>query len=858
MQHALGSIRLATLLSCLVFGVVGCNGSDSHDDSTHAPDSTTSTAAGNAQKGPFQPGGSAAAFKLQADGTRRGADVSGDIATDGAFELTGIDWTGPTRLEMTGPFFNEFTGNFSMGDDASATLQSVVTLPGDGRTNVNMFTHFIAARIIHLMGADARFDDARDQARDELATIMGISAAPGTLDLLHDDGDDAHEDDSANLLLFSAATLAAGIGQDGIDTVAADFADDGQINGGGQAAFDAIKQATVDNPDLLATARTNLQGQYSVTPPGNTDGQPPAWTPGAPPAPVAPVAAITTSGPLEVDATQSFDASDSTGDSLTYAWDFGDGGTATGAQTTHVYANADTYTATLTVTDAADRSGTDSLDLTITDVDEVPDPPSASFSVGDNRYIDQALTFDAGESRGANLTYVWDFGDGITANGVEVEHTYTTAKEYLVNLTVEDSAGQTNARGLYLAIGSTRLKLDGEKVTGAAEEGNQFGISIAIDGDTAVIGARYANLIPPCRGCTLVARSRGAASVYTRANDGSWTYQAELTADNDDAQSNAVFGSAVAIAGNTIVIGAPRQNAETSEGLQQNQGAAYVFTRGGGVWTGPLKLTANDGQSNDRFGTSVAIAGDTILVGSSRADIAGKNKQGAVYAFSRASGWAQQAKLTAGDGEAGDAFGAAITLSGDAAGDIAVIGAPEGGPGAAYVFVREADGWHEQTTLAADDGEPDDGLGSSIALADDTMMIGSRNADVTRRGTRADQGAVYVFTRSGDVWRQQNKLTAADGKRFDRFGSSISITGDIAVIGTVRTGVGAGYVFTREDGSWSEQANFVNDDNLSDPGFGRSVVSDGDITVVGAVYGASNEGDTAGAAYFYNTSDLEP
>src|SRR5699024_4686737 len=123
----------------------------------------------------------------------------------------------------------------------------------------------------------------------------------------------------------------------------------------------------------------------------------------------------------------------------------------------------------------------------------------------------------------------------------------------------------------------------------------------------------------------------------------------------------------------------------------------------GGAWMGPLKLTAGDRQAHDKFGTSVAIAGDTILVGSSQAAVAGKNNQGAVYAFSRASGWAQQAKLTASDGQAWAGFGASITLSGDAEGDIAVIGAPKGGPGAAYVFVREAGGWREQSKLTAND-----------------------------------------------------------------------------------------------------------------------------------------------------------
>lgn len=441
MQHALGSVRLTTLLACLVFGIAGCNSGDSPDDSTHTPDPAPATAAGNAQKGPFQPGGTAAAFPLQANGSRGAGSMAGDITSSGSYTLAGIDWTGPTQLEMTGTFFNEVTGNFSMGDNGEATLYGLTDLSDDVPVNVNLFTHFITARMQALMAKDITFADARDQARDELTAIIGVNAAPSALDLRHDDGDAAHEDDSANLLLFSAATLAGGVNQAGIDAIAADFADDGRINGGGQAAFDAIKQTAVDEPDLLATARANLQNQYSVTPPDDTDGQPPVWVPGTP---AAPVAAFTTSGPLKAGEAQAFDAGDSTGDGLVYAWDFGDGATASGPQTTHAYSDADDYTVTLTITDDGNRTDTASRQLTITQGNTLPAPPEAAFVISGDRTEGSDLTFKADGSTGASLSYAWNFDDGNNATGAQTTHVFADAGDYAVALTVTDSAGQND------------------------------------------------------------------------------------------------------------------------------------------------------------------------------------------------------------------------------------------------------------------------------------------------------------------------------------------------------------------------------------------------------------------------------
>ena len=178
--------------------------------------------------------------------------------------------------------------------------------------------------------------------------------------------------------------------------------------------------------------------------------------------------------------------------------------------------------------------------------------------------------------------------------------------------------------------------------------GDQFGYSVAIDGDTLVVGAY---------GVGDNGFNSGSAYVFTRTGT-IWTEQAKLTA-SDGAERDR-FGWSVAIDVNTIVVGAwgDDDNGERS-------GSAYVFTRSGTTWSQQTKLTASDGAARDQFGGSVAIAGDTIVVGAHQDDENG-NRSGSAYVFTRTeTTWTQQAKLTASDGAADDIFGISVAIAGD-------------------------------------------------------------------------------------------------------------------------------------------------------------------------------------------------
>jgi len=271
--------------------------------------------------------------------------------------------------------------------------------------------------------------------------------------------------------------------------------------------------------------------------------------------------------------------------------------------------------------------------------------------------------------------------------------------------------------------------------------------------------------------------------------------QARLTAV--DGAAGDEFGWSVAISGDTAVVGAPYDDI----GANADQGSAYVFVRSGVTWGQQQKLSAADGAADDFFGCSVAIAGDSAVVGACGDDVGANANQGSAYVFVRSGvTWGQQAKLTAADGAANDTFGCSVAI----AGETAVVGAPNDDVGAtanqgsAYVFVRSGVTWTQQQKLVAGDGAVYDNFGSSVAIAGETAVMGAPNHDV---GAHSAQGSAYAFVRSGTTWSEQTQLVAADGATDDWFGYSVALSGDTAVVGAywdnvgARTAQGSAYVF---------------------------------------------------------------
>jgi len=429
------------------------------------------------------------------------------------------------------------------------------------------------------------------------------------------------------------------------------------------------------------------------------------------------------------------------------------------------------------------------------------------------------------------------------------------------------------------------------------EASDAFGYSVAVSGDTVVIGAPSED--SNATGVNGIqadnsAQDSGAAYIFVRSG-GVWSQQAYLKASNTG--SGDLFGVRVAVSGDTVVVGAHGEDSNAT-GVNGNQadnsaggsGAAYVFVRSSGVWSQQAYLKASNAGSDDQFGYSVAISGDTVVVGAHResSNATGVNGNqtdnsamfsGAAYVFVRSAGvWSQQAYLKASNTGAIDEFGYSVAVSGDTVvigalfedSDATGVNANQANnnafsSGAAYVFVRSGGVWSQQAYLKASNTGADDQFGNSVAVSGDTVVVGAIREDSNATGVNGNQadnsagisGAAYVFVRSGGVWSQQAYLKASNTGNVDQFGWSVAISGRTVVVGAIgedsnatgangnqgsnsATDSGAVYVFVRAGGVWSQQAYLKASNTGVADSFGHSLAISGDTVVVGAWLEGSN------------------
>jgi hypothetical protein len=320
---------------------------------------------------------------------------------------------------------------------------------------------------------------------------------------------------------------------------------------------------------------------------------------------------------------------------------------------------------------------------------------------------------------------------------------------------------------------------------------------------------------------------RGAAYVYVE-NGATWIQEQKLAA-RDGAELDK-FGSSVSLGADRILVGA--------YGAASFRGAAYVFVRSGGVWVEEQKLVARDGAAGANFGHAVALAGDRALVGA----YGSGGARGAAYVFVRSGGvWVEEQKLVAPDGAADDIFGWSVALAG--AGDRTLVGAPgrAGARGAAHVFVFSDNAWTEEQELVANDGVAFDNFGQAVSLSGDRALVGAHWNDDFR-------GAAYVFVRGASSWTAEQKLVVGAGAP-SRFGNAVSLAGDRALIGAyaAEDGRGAAYVFSRDADVWTEEQRLLAGEVQADL-YAWSVSLAGDRALVGANY----NDQLRGAAYLYS------
>jgi trimeric autotransporter adhesin len=306
--------------------------------------------------------------------------------------------------------------------------------------------------------------------------------------------------------------------------------------------------------------------------------------------------------------------------------------------------------------------------------------------------------------------------------------------------------------------------------------------------------------------------------------------EAYLKASN--AGTDDAFGISVALSGDTLAVGAPHEdsNAAGVGGNQTNDlaidsGAVYVFTRTGTVWSQQAYLKASNTGAGDRFGISVALSGDTLAVG-------------APYEDSNAVG-----------------------VSGNQTNDLAIDS------GAVYVFTRTGTVWSQQAYIKASNTGAGDEFGRSVALSGDILAVGANLEDSgavgvggnqnDTRNQATDSGAVYVFTRTGTAWSQQDYIKASNTGAGDQFGRSVALSGGTLAVGAygeasnamgvggdqindLAANSGAVYVFTRDRTHWSQEAYIKASNTGANDTFGYSVALSGDTLAVGAIYEGSN------------------
>ncbi len=344
-----------------------------------------------------------------------------------------------------------------------------------------------------------------------------------------------------------------------------------------------------------------------------------------------------------------------------------------------------------------------------------------------------------------------------------------------------------------------------------------FGDSVSIYGDYAIVGAYADN------------EFTGSVYIFTRSGN-TWTQQAKLLASDGDIGDS--FGKSVSLDGNYLVIGA--------EGDNDMKGSVYIFKYNGIEWIEEQKLTASDGETWDRFGFSLSIDDNYIIIGAMEDDDNG-DRSGSAYVFKwNGTVWIQQQKLIASDGEKNDLFGRTVSIDKD----YIIIGSYNmNDNGTGYIFKRNDSIWVEESKLTESNASIS--FCCSVSIDEDYVIIGDCYGN-------NEKGSAYIFKRNDNNWTKQVELIASDGERFDRFGDNVFIDGDYVVISADFNddGKGSAYIFKRNSSTWIEEQKLTASDGESRDYFGGSISIYGNYVVIGAVLDDDN-GENSGSAYIF-------
>jgi hypothetical protein len=368
-----------------------------------------------------------------------------------------------------------------------------------------------------------------------------------------------------------------------------------------------------------------------------------------------------------------------------------------------------------------------------------------------------------------------------------------------------------------------------------SESEDLFGFSISISDNEMVVGS-----------CQDDDYGENSGSVYIFKRSGkNWAQHQKLYASN--AFENDFFGHSVSISGDYIVVGAPYHNDES--------GTAYVFKSVDDQWQQHSILKPNDPEPFGRFGYRVSISGTYIIIGADRDDENGENS-GAAYIFVlNNNNWIQQTKLLANDGKVHDGFGHDVSIHNE----YAIVGAFRSGNneefrGSAYIYKRDGDFWYQRKKLVASDDKPNNYFGACVSIYDQFAIVGRLYQD-----TSTEKGSAYVYINEDNDWTEHTILLASDGLAGDRFGASVHMNKNYAIVGAtgrddINLNSGAAYIYQYDGQTWVESAKLFSYDNMPDDQFGGFVSMSGNDIIVSSVF----NNDMAGAVYHFDLQSIQP
>ena len=393
--------------------------------------------------------------------------------------------------------------------------------------------------------------------------------------------------------------------------------------------------------------------------------------------------------------------------------------------------------------------------------------PETSDFEGFTGYDWKSLTKTSGATWGTNS--IIESGSVVPSGADSGDHfawSLDTDGDYTVIGAYSDDDEGFNAGAAYVFVRTGNSWIVQQKLVATdADVEDWFGYSVGISGDYVIIGAPYDDA---------TGTDAGAAYVFSRSGD-SWTQQSKLIAP--DGAGSDFMGISVDISGDYCIVGASEDDGEFD-----NSGSAYIFRRSMVIWLLHEKLTASDAGLEDQFGVAVAIDGSYCVIGALNDDDIDDNS-GAAYVFHRSGNdWQEQAKLKASNAVSGDRFGGSV----DIFEDWIVIGAyltHHSGQncGSAYVFMRDGEEWDQTQILVALDARTYDWFGFRVALKGDFLLISAVGYDPDANGSA--RGCAYIFEYNGTLWEQRHKLLALTGESQDEFGRGAALSDHAAVVG---------------------------------------------------------------------------